>query len=83
MACQYSKEQILGQLMSMSPTTTNAWRWASWWVVYDLPDGGIPPAAPANVNEMNLVEVSDSLYRCYCLHECPDAGEERWPGICK
>lgn len=71
MACQYSEQQILGQLMSMTSGTTNQWRWDAWWIVYDHPDEGIPPLAPATINAMSLPQVANALYRCYCLKDCP------------
>lgn len=71
MACQYTKEQILGQLMAMSPGTPNTLKWSSWYVVYDQPEGGNPPPPPADVNTMNIAQVAEALYQCYCLGNCP------------
>jgi hypothetical protein len=69
--CRYTLQQINDQINRMDPLCPGALKWSSWWVVYDTPDQGVPPPAPSNINTMTNPEISQALYNCYCLGQCP------------
>jgi hypothetical protein len=69
--CRYTLEQINQQIDHMDPESPGIMKWNAWWIVYDSPDGGIPPPAPSNINSMTNAEISLALYNCYCMGNCP------------